>query len=70
MLDLDDTSWRYAMNSNGPRNVVTKIVEGLVFVVGGLVVALTVWLWGKRHYDQQDKDKLRWVDSPPRREER
>lgn len=44
------------MNSNRPRNLISNLVQGIVFLVGAVGVALTVWLWGKRRFEHSDQD--------------
>ncbi len=44
------------MNSNKPRQVFSVLFQGLVFLIGAVGVALTVWLWGKRRSERPDRD--------------
>lgn len=53
------------MNTTRPRQVISNLFQGLVFLVGGVGVALTVWLWGKRRSEQSEQTN-HIVEAPPR----
>ena len=44
------------MKPSQPRTIVSSIFQGLVFLVGAVGVALTVWLWGKRRSERSEQD--------------
>lgn len=45
------------MSSIRPREVISSLAQGLVFLIGAVGVALTVWLWGKRRSERSEQDK-------------
>jgi hypothetical protein len=44
------------MSTIRPREIVSNLTQGLVFLIGAVGVALTVWLWGKRHSERSEPD--------------